>query len=73
MVGRLGVHRRIERARPDAPLVQVLPEVEGPPIDAYFYDIFRPHMLTSTPGPRPLIWRAAGPDTVAACSTSSTR
>jgi phenylpropionate dioxygenase-like ring-hydroxylating dioxygenase large terminal subunit len=31
-----------------------------PPIDAYFYDIFRPHMLTSTPGPRPLRPREPG-------------
>ncbi len=31
-----------------------------PPVDAYHYDLFRPHMLTSVPGPPPLPPREPG-------------
>ncbi|MET1041128.1 MAG: aromatic ring-hydroxylating dioxygenase subunit alpha, partial [Acidimicrobiales bacterium] len=31
-----------------------------PPVDAYHYDVFRPHMLTSVPGPPPLKPREPG-------------
>ena len=31
-----------------------------PPVDAYHYDVFRPHMLTSVPGPPPLKPRDPG-------------
>jgi len=31
-----------------------------PPVDAYHYELFRPHMLTSVPGPPPLPPRAPG-------------
>ena len=31
-----------------------------PPVDAYHYDVFRPHMLTSVPGPPPLQPREPG-------------
>jgi phenylpropionate dioxygenase-like ring-hydroxylating dioxygenase large terminal subunit len=31
-----------------------------PPVDSYHYDLFRPHMLTSVPGPPPLKQRAPG-------------
>jgi phenylpropionate dioxygenase-like ring-hydroxylating dioxygenase large terminal subunit len=31
-----------------------------PPVDAYHYDVFRPHMLTSVPGPPPLRAREPG-------------
>jgi phenylpropionate dioxygenase-like ring-hydroxylating dioxygenase large terminal subunit len=31
-----------------------------PPVDAYHYDLFAPHMLTSVPGPPPLKPREAG-------------
>ncbi len=31
-----------------------------PPVDAYHYDLFTPHMLTSVPGPRPLPAREPG-------------
>jgi phenylpropionate dioxygenase-like ring-hydroxylating dioxygenase large terminal subunit len=31
-----------------------------PPVDAYHYDLFRPHMLTSVPGPPPLPAREPG-------------
>ena len=31
-----------------------------PPVDAYHYDVFRPHMLTSVPGPPPLPPREPG-------------
>jgi len=31
-----------------------------PPVDAYHYDVFRPHMLTSVPGPPPLPPRDGG-------------
>jgi phenylpropionate dioxygenase-like ring-hydroxylating dioxygenase large terminal subunit len=31
-----------------------------PPVDAYHYDLFAPHMLTSVPGPPPLPPREAG-------------
>jgi phenylpropionate dioxygenase-like ring-hydroxylating dioxygenase large terminal subunit len=31
-----------------------------PPVDAYHYDLFAPHMLTSVPGPKPLPPREIG-------------
>ena len=35
-------------------------ELMVPPVDSYHYDLFRPHMLTSVPGPPPLPAREHG-------------